>query len=1152
MPIVKLSPDEVLPERTNYDLAIERDPTFSELIKANVDDGWLSTLVNRVARPNEEPDHTYDVFSDLHGYEGYADKFIGVEDRFTADRIKKDIDKQIEAKAVMASGGTAEGIAAGIAAGFTDPTMFIPIGGAAYKTYRTGGRILEGALRTAAVTGTITAATEVAMHELQETREVEESLGNVAGSVFLGGIVGSVAGALGSRAQFDALAKRVDDELRVPVNNDSSTVGAAAVDQTTLSDEALKSAAGLEKLLAFQDPTLRMANSPSKTMRQFNERLAESPLVKNKNTQGIASEVSVENRIKSYELPKYQYLKTRDDLFLKYRQSKSKLATEAGDLLFKRSRKDGKLTYNEFKEEISKAGRRGDKHEIPEVAEAARMKREMVTNPIFQEAKAVGLIDEDTTTPGTAESYVTRVWDHDKINANRREFEDINTKWLRAKRDKAANEVDRVFKTFDLDNGPIAEIFKQEKAAFRAAGKQTRTMERKISKTEGAVDKTEIRIDQADAQIREATRHQQRLYDKILRGRDRGEDELSDLFYEFKSVSSRKQELYRRLAAREGELAEQGIQLERRNALVKQLQAAEKELADKVNRLEKELKDIARLQYKASFDDADLSNVAYQLVDRILGTSVGRLSYDNKLPSGKAGAAPGKRGPAKARVYDIPDEMVEKFLVNDDDLLTDSYIRSLGSDIELTRSFGSIDPEDALKQIQDDYARLEQGISDPATLRKMRDAKNADLRDFQAVWERLRGTYDNGGADDYASGWKSAERTAMNMNFLAMLGGMTVSAFTDVGRPVMVHGIQRVIGDGIGAFATNLKPFLKATKDVMESGTALDMVTHTRGKALMGLDEFQPFANRIEAVTGKMANNYGLISLMAPWNAAAKQFTGVITQSRMLKGINKIAAGKAIGAKETEYLASNFIDASMAKRIAEQFKKHGEKSGNVYIPNARAWDDIEAQKTFRAAVRRDVDRTIVTPGQDKPLWMSRSGLRLLGQFRSFSVASTQRTLLAGLQQRDAAVLNGALLSVALGSLTYIAKSSMSGHEVDYSPANLIAEGIDRSGLLAWMSDANNIVEKVSRGRVGIHPLLGGPPMSRYASRSALEAVFGPTYGMIGNAVQITGNAFAGDWQSADTHTVRRLMPYQNLFYMRSIFDEAEANINEFFGVKAKR
>jgi len=478
-------------------------------------------------------------------------------------------------------------------------------------------------------------------------------------------------------------------------------------------------------------------------------------------------------------------------------------------------------------------------------------------------------------------------------------------------------------------------------------------------------------------------------------------------------------------------------------------------------------------------------------------------------------------------------------------------VRSLASDIELTKTFGSVDPEDALKQIQDEYEALEAGITDPKLLENLRQAKNNDLRDFKAVWDRLRGTFGNDGGDDYASGWRSTERALMNVNYLAMLGGMTISAFSDVARPVMVHGLKRTMGDGYKALLTDTATFMKAAKDVKETGVALDMVNNTRAKALFGLDEFAPFTNKMEAVTGAMAQNFGVISLMAPWNAAMKQFVGVITQSRMSKSIDKLAAGAKLTRKETEYLAANFVDAPMAKRIAAQFAKHGEKTDNVRVPNARNWDDIEAAETFRSAVRRQVDQIIVTPGQDKPLWMSKSGWRLMGQFRSFAFASTQRTTLAGLQQRDAAVLNGTVLSVALGSLSYLAKSQVSGYEADTSVGTLLREGVDRSGVLAWLTDANQIAEKVSRGRVGVNALMGGPPMSRYASRSALEAVFGPTYGMAGNLVQVGGNALAGDWQAADTHTVRRMMPYNNLFYVRSIFDEAETGINSAFGVKGK-
>lgn len=1196
MAVVELTPDQVLPERTNYDLQIERDPTFSELAKANFENEHLLNVGARKASDkinsilhnvqnnvmgrvlDQNINDNYDVFEDPRlkspQYAGYADRFVGIESRYDADTVFNNIDRELENKATMASGGV-EGVAASLAVGFTDPAMLIPIGGAGYKTYRTGGTILKGAARTGLITGSVVGAEELALQSMQETRTAEESAWNIAGATLLGGVVGGSSSAFGTRAEFEALGKRVESELQVPPSVLNDSVGAARTPTTTLDDETLKTAAGMEKLFSFQDPLLRMANSPSKTARTAMEKLAESTLVKNKNTQGIASEISVENRIKGYELPKYLYVKERDKLFLEYRNAANTeglkgaltkkgitlkdFATDQADRVFKRSRPDGKLTYQEFKEEIVKAGRRGDQHDIPQVAAAARAKREIVTDPLFKAAKDVELIDPGTTPPSTAQSYVNRLWDQGAIKANRREFEEINANWLKTKRDKAASDLESMFKEFNLnENSRVANAVRAEKDAYKAASKSAKEAAADLANTSGKEKSLRLSIDELQIRLDDATKNQQRIYNKILNKRERGDTELSDLFNEFRSVSSAKKELYKRVAIKEEKANQHSAEAVRRQHIADTLAEQERLMEEKLAKLEDQTKLMEDLEYRASFDDNDFSSIAYKLTDRILGTSVGRLSYDNKIRTGKGSGRAGKRGPAKARVYDIPDEMVEKFLVNDDDHLLESYVRSLASDIELTKTFGSVDPEDALKAIQDDYEALEHGLKtskepgkkDPQLLEKMRQAKNADLRDFNAVWERLRGTFGNNG-DDYASGWRSTERALMNVNYLAMLGGMTISAFSDVARPVMVHGLQRTMGDGFGALVTNTKAFLKAATDVKEASTALDMATNTRAKALFGLDEFAPFQNKVEAITGNMSQNFGVISLMAPWNAAMKQFAGVITQNRMIKAINKIAEGKEIGAKETEYLAANFIDANMAKKIAAQFKEHGEIHDSVHIPNARDWKDIEAAETFRAAVRKQVDQIIVTPGQDKPLWMSKSGWRLMGQFRSFSMASMQRTTLAGLQQRDMAVLNGTILSVALGTLSYIAKAEVSGYDSDMSTQRLIREGVDRSGVLAWLTDANAVAEKVSRGRIGVNAIMGGPPLSRYASRSALEAVFGPTYGMAGNLVQVGGNALAGDWQAADTHTVRRMMPYNNLFYVRSIFDDAENGINEALGVKRK-
>jgi hypothetical protein len=269
----------------------------------------------------------------------------------------------------------------------------------------------------------------------------------------------------------------------------------------------------------------------------------------------------------------------------------------------------------------------------------------------------------------------------------------------------------------------------------------------------------------------------------------------------------------------------------------------------------------------------------------------------------------------------------------------------------------------------------------------------------------------------------------------------------------------------------------------------------------------------------------------------------------MLDGVLALSSGKQLSTAEIQNLALNYIDKPMARRIAKQFRKHGETKDGIKIPNARLWDDMEARDAFRAGVAREVDQTIITVGQDKPLWMSKAGLRLVGQFRSFALSSVQKTLLTGLQRRDMATMNGMLLSIALGMGVYATKQAQAGKDVSDDWRVWASEGIDRSGLTGWFFDVNNIVEKVSRGRIGVNALVGGPVMSRYASRSALEAMFGPTYGALGDVTQVAGSAVSGQWTASDTSTVRKLIPFQNLFFIRGIFDDAEKGINEALGVK---
>jgi hypothetical protein len=150
----------------------------------------------------------------------------------------------------------------------------------------------------------------------------------------------------------------------------------------------------------------------------------------------------------------------------------------------------------------------------------------------------------------------------------------------------------------------------------------------------------------------------------------------------------------------------------------------------------------------------------------------------------------------------------------------------------------------------------------------------------------------------------------------------------------------------------------------------------------------------------------------------------------------------------------------------------------------------------------------------------------------------QKTMLAGLQQRDAATMNGVLLSLGLGAMAYWAKSAVAGKETSDDPAQWAVEALDKSGLTGWLMDANNIAEKATRGRVGFSALTG-KQVSRFASRNVTGAFLGPSADAISDIFQVSGSIFAGDTTQGDLHKLRQLVPANNLFYIRSLFDRAE-------------
>lgn len=530
--------------------------------------------------------------------------------------------------------------------------------------------------------------------------------------------------------------------------------------------------------------------------------------------------------------------------------------------------------------------------------------------------------------------------------------------------------------------------------------------------------------------------------------------------------------------------------------------------------------------------EAEALDVIEEITENILGTPGGRI------PTGIVPKASG----LKERVLLIADEEIEEFLESDIDMIAAWHVRTMAPEIELTRRFGSTDMNVQLEDIRLDFRKLIREAPDDKAAEKLRQELNTTLEDTIALRDMLLGVHRAGDPVTWATRTTRAIRT---INFLRLLGGMTVSAIPDLGRTVMVHGLRRN-AKGLRQMATSWKRFKVSARETKLAGTAWDMVMNTRALQLADVGDLYKAGSRFERGLRALQDTFGIPSLMAPWNAALKQWAGVITQTRMLEGIVK--------GTDKNKLAQLGLGDEMIGRIRQQFNEFGDATEDVWLAQVDKWADKEAGRAFRAALVKDVDNIIVTPGiADRPLFMSSELGKVAFQFKSFAFASTNQVLIAGLQQRDAAFLNGLLMSVALGGVVYGAKQSLAGREVDLRPAKVILEAVDRSGVTGYWMDLNNMMSTISSGTISIGRITGiDDPMSRYASRNVSGIFLGPTAGAIEDMSRIIRSlGVLGDeeFRATDLHSIRKMIPYQNLFYTRKLLDIVEESTADQLGLE---
>jgi hypothetical protein len=493
---------------------------------------------------------------------------------------------------------------------------------------------------------------------------------------------------------------------------------------------------------------------------------------------------------------------------------------------------------------------------------------------------------------------------------------------------------------------------------------------------------------------------------------------------------------------------------------------------------------------------------------------------------------------AKARSFEIPDKLIEDFLENDIEVLARHHTKTMGVDIELTRKFGDVSMSKIIKQITEEYDALVKQAPTIAEKQKLKQGLANDLRDIRGLRDRVRGTF--GASKDPHNMSSRFVRQMKSFNVLVGMGGAAISSIPDIARPIMTEGFKNVYEHGFRHMFKNQRSVIKqmTQKEARQAGIAVDAALGLRANSFSDIGDLFGSRYAMERALNQSTGIFFMMNGLNYWNQAIKEFSSNIISLRMTNAIMRNF--QTLNATDRRKLLANGIDGNDAFRMQQLIRQHGQRVDGEWVPNTALWGDKAMVQKFRNALNQSVDRTIITPGAgDRALWTSTEMGSLITQFKGYGQGATVRLLTSGLQEKDSAFWQGAFVLVGLASLVNEFKKKQYGIDKEQSYSELMADAIDRSGILGWFTDVNNSIEKLSDYRLGLRPMMG-KSQGYLPFGAKAGAIFGPVASNITTAGSVATDILSGEADDNTLRSARFITPTGNLPYLDPIWDKIMA------------
>lgn len=568
------------------------------------------------------------------------------------------------------------------------------------------------------------------------------------------------------------------------------------------------------------------------------------------------------------------------------------------------------------------------------------------------------------------------------------------------------------------------------------------------------------------------------------------------------------------------------------------------------------------------------TDAARKTKDKILGTML-RLPVVDMMQAEKGAALPRLLG-------FIPTHEMAPWLDTDIESVIRHHVRTMVPDIEIAKKFkGDVQMQEEWTKFNDELNDRLAAIKTTSAFDKKGDPILVDgnprlkfdtpakqekealrLRDkfaevklgLETTVKRLRHTHGLPKNPD-GMGYRMA-RVAMDLNVLRYMGGVVLASVADPARPVARYGLLSTFRDGFLPMVTNLRAMKLSKREAMLMGVGIEASSGTRAHAMMDIMDDNLRGSKFERAVQYASGKQGVVALFSQWTDKMKLITFGVANARMMDSIAEFNTSAKPAVATIEFLAQNGISPQLAERIWKEVQTNagGAKVDGVWLPNTESWKDGGAVDAFRAAVHREVNNTITTPGLERPEWMTGTTVgRMVGQFRSFGFSATYKTLGAGLQQRDANFIQGVTSALALGAVSYYLYAKARGGKVEQDMMNAswerwADEAYQRAGLTGAFGLGQDIASRIPM--FAPFASLSGGRTTRRGGDDLLDALGGPTFDLINKGAQVLTGMH--DPTAATVHAGRLMSLYQNVTLLSRGYDAIEASVNRLLGTEKKQ